>query len=251
MSNQVQPYEQQSRTVSIFNSQSAFEYSQRMAKFLSQSDLVPAQFRGDNKGIANCMIALEFSNRMGVSPLMVMQNIHIIEGRPTFSAKFMAAMLADNGYSIDYQMETQGKQKIEVEYWVGPKGQKERKVAVKEIENRTCRVRATYNGRPLDGPWVSIEMAHKEGWFDKAGSKWKTMPEVMLRYRAISFFANMYAPNLIMGMRTKEEAEDILPVFPDVDADFEELENDPQPEPDVIQENNVVPDSSPEDAELI
>lgn len=40
------------------------------------------------------------------------------------------------------------------------------------------------------------------------GSKWKTMPQLMLRYRAASFFSSLNCPELTMGIYTKEEIED-------------------------------------------
>jgi hypothetical protein len=48
-------------------------------------------------------------------------------------------------------------------------------------------------------------MAKAEGWYNKAGSKWKTMPELMLMYRAAAFFARLYTPDLTMGFKTAEE----------------------------------------------
>ena len=48
-------------------------------------------------------------------------------------------------------------------------------------------------------------MAIDEGWYSKNGSKWRTMPEQMLRYRAASFWCSTYSPELSMGMRTVEE----------------------------------------------
>jgi hypothetical protein len=62
-------------------------------------------------------------------------------------------------------------------------------------------------------------MAKAEGWLDKAGSKWKTMPELMLKYRAAAFFGRLYAPEVLMGMQTSEEVIDITPIQPaSVDA---------------------------------
>jgi len=61
----------------------------------------------------------------------------------------------------------------------------------------------------IKGPTVTLEMAQTEGWATKAGSKWKTMPELMLRYRAAAFFGRLYAPEILMGMQTVEESADI------------------------------------------
>ena len=58
-------------------------------------------------------------------------------------------------------------------------------------------------------------MAKDEGWYskkDKYGnetSKWQTMPELMLAYRAAAFFARVYIPNSLMGLYVEGEVEDI------------------------------------------
>ena len=55
-----------------------------------------------------------------------------------------------------------------------------------------------------------MEMAEKEGWTKKAGSKWLTMPDQMLIYRAAALWSRAYAPEISMGFLTKEEAEDAV-----------------------------------------
>ena len=55
-------------------------------------------------------------------------------------------------------------------------------------------------------------MAKAEGWLQKQGSKWQTMPDLMLRYRAAAFFARQYAPELTMGMHTAEEVADVVEI---------------------------------------
>jgi hypothetical protein len=54
-----------------------------------------------------------------------------------------------------------------------------------------------------------MEMAKLEGWLDKPGSKWKTMPELMLKYRAAAFFGRLYAPEIMMGLYSADEVVDI------------------------------------------
>lgn len=51
-------------------------------------------------------------------------------------------------------------------------------------------------------------MVDGEGWSKKAGSKWLTMPEQMFRYRAASFWARTYAPEISMGFPTQEDIMD-------------------------------------------
>lgn len=227
----------------VFQDAQSFDHWQRIAKALSSSDLIPSQYRGP-QGMANTLVALEFANRIGASPLMVMQNLNVIEGRPAWSAKFVIAALEAAGYSLQYETETIGKKKVQYEYWAGPKGQRTKQTGTLEIQDEACRVVGTdADGKEHAGPWVSIEMAVLEGWYTRNGSKWKTMPEVMLRYRAASFFGNLYAPGLLMGLKTRDEVEDIA---------YTEIPHDDWDSPaDVIQEinSNVEQESDPEGEE--
>ena len=163
-----------------------FEHAQRIAKVLSSSDLVPTQYKNN---VANTLVALEMANRMGASPLMVMQNLHIIHGRPSWGSSFIIASLNSCGRFTTLR-------------FVG--------------DANKCKAVATdkATGEVLEGPTVSLEMAKAEGWLDKAGSKWKTMPELMLKYRAAAFFGRLFAPEVLMGMQTSEEVIDITPIQP-------------------------------------
>ena len=161
---------------------SNFETAQRQAKALSASDLVPAQYKGN---VANTLVALEIANRIGASPLMVMQNLHIIHGRPSWSSTFVIAAINGCG-------------KFTTLRFVGDLAKGIKAVATEKA-----------TGETIEGPTVTMEMANAEGWVSKAGSKWKTMPELMMRYRAAAFFGRLYAPEITMGMHSVEEVVDI------------------------------------------
>lgn len=161
---------------------SSFETAQRQAKALSASDLVPAQYKGN---VANTLVALEIANRIGASPLMVMQNLHIIHGRPSWSSTFVIAAINGSG-------------KFTALRFVGDLNKGIKAVATEKA-----------TGEPIEGPIVTMEMAKAEGWLNKAGSKWQTMPELMMRYRAAAFFGRLYAPEITMGMHSAEEVIDI------------------------------------------
>ena len=53
-------------------------------------------------------------------------------------------------------------------------------------------------------------MAKAEGW--TKNSKWRTMPQLMLNYRAASFFGRQHVADLLLGVQTEEEVVDIQPV---------------------------------------
>jgi len=160
-----------------------FDDAQRLAKALASSRLVPKEYQND---IGSCLIALDYSVRTGYSPMMVMQNMHIIHGRPSWSASFVGAAIRGCGRFDAVELVT-NKEKTEC--------------FMQAVDKST--------GKTITGPTVSIQMAKDEGWYSKTGSKWKTMPELMLQYRATAFFGRLHASDVLMGMQTAEEIEDV------------------------------------------
>ena len=181
-----------SQQVTVFSSEQAFVSAQRMARALVSSDLVPEVYRGEHK-IGNALVALEMAQRMGASALAVMQNLHVIHGRPSWSSSFIIAALATCGRFSPLRFRITG-----------------------SGDDRECIAFATdiKSGEVIEGPASSIAMAKAEGWYQKNGSKWKTMPELMLRYRAAAFFGRLYAPDILSGMQSKEEVEDVIDITP-------------------------------------
>lgn len=229
----------QMNSVGLLNLE-AFELSQRVAKMLSSSTLVPEQYRAVLKvkagkdqngnwqyrdeenpnGLSNCVIALNMANRMGADPLMIMQNLYLIEGRPSWSSQFIMASINSCGRfsSLRFEMENLGEKEVEYQETAWSNGRKQNVTKKIKIQNLTCVawVVERETGERLESSKISIEMAVKEGWYGKNGSKWQTMPEQMLRYRAASFFGRVYAPELLMGLRSAEEEQDrIVDVTPD------------------------------------
>lgn len=211
-----------------FGSASSFELMQRAARLLAASTLVPAQYRQFNEkkrgseidiienpgAIANCVVALNMAQRMRADPLMVMQNLYVVEGRPSWSSQWIIAAINGCGRFSPLRFELTDLGEKEVEYsvteWVDR--QRVNKKLKTTIRNWQCVAWAIElaTGDRVDSPKVSMEMAVKEGWYGKSGSKWQTMEEVMLRYRTASFFGKLYAPELLMGMQSVEEAQDIM-----------------------------------------
>lgn len=175
-----------------FGDLASFELAQRAAKLLASSTLVPQQYQGD---IANCVVALEMAQRIGASALMVMQNLYIVHGRPAWSAQFVIAAINQCGRFSALRYE-----------WSGTEGKDDWGCRAWAIEKGT--------GERLVGPLVTVGLAKKEGWESKNGSKWKTIPQLMLMYRAGAWFGRTYAPELTMGLRTTEEEHEIIDITP-------------------------------------
>lgn len=225
-----------------FGTLQSFELMQRAAKLLASSTLVPAAYRSvteklDRFGnvkerienphaVANCVIAMNMAQRMKADELMVMQNLLIIEGRPSWSSQWIIAAINGCGRfsPLRFEIKTLGDKEIERSetYWEN----NERKTRTQKVKAKDMACIAwaieKETGERIESPTVSIEMAVKEGWYTKNGSKWQTMPEVMLRYRTASFFGKLYAPELLMGLQTVEEMQDarVIDASPDGTGGF-------------------------------
>jgi hypothetical protein len=165
-----------------------FALAQRVATALSKSTLIPKDYQNN---LPNCLVALNMANRLGADPLMVMQNLYIVHGRPAWSSQFLIATANASGKFSPLRYR-----------FTGTKG--------KDDYGCVCSAVCGTTGEILESTEITIAMAKAEGWFDKSGSKWKTMPEQMLRYRSASFFVRAYAPELSLGIATDDEARDVI-----------------------------------------
>ena len=175
-------------TISVFSDVDNFKNALFMAEKIAKSDIIPASFKGKPE---NCLVALEMSNRMKMPVMQIFQNLYVIQGRPCWSSSFIIACINRCGKYTDLQFEY-------------------------NAEGKYCFAWAISRetGERIEGPKVSMKMAEAEGWLAKNGSKWKTMPDLMLRYRAAAFFGRVNCPDIINGMLTDDEAKEIREVKP-------------------------------------
>jgi hypothetical protein len=150
---------------------------------------------------------------------MAMQKMYIIHGKPAVETQLQIALFNKGGRFSP------------LKYKISGTGDARECVAIaKDLES----------GETIEGPPVSIKMAKDEGWYSKNGSKWKTLPELMLRYRAAAFFIRLYAPETTLGLHTPEELMDggVIDITPDIEADekanTEQIDIDQEPEPDHV-----------------
>ena len=184
-------------TIGLTNSQ-GFDLAQRAARLLSASTLVPKEYQGN---LPNCVVALNMAQRMGADPLMVMQNLYVVHGRPSWSAQFLIACFNQCGrFSALRYM------------WSGTEGKDDWSCQAYAIEKET--------GDKITGPVISIALAKREGWYDKTGSKWKTIPQLMLMYRAAAWLQRTHAPEISMGLHTAEEIGDTFDAARGADGSF-------------------------------
>lgn len=188
---QIAVAEQQTQAVlttgNVWSDKAAFDQALRIATMLSKSTLVPQNYQGKPQ---DCFIAVDMAARMNTSPIMIMQNLYVVKGKPSWAGQACMAMINACGKFKDVK-----------HIYTGEKG----------TDNRGCYVTAVRisDGEVVCGTEVTIALAKAEGW--TSNSKWRTMPEQMLGYRAASFFARMYCPEALMGLQTYEEVEDLQP----------------------------------------
>ena len=209
-----------------------FETMQRVCKMFANSELVPDMYKvsqnnPEAKAVANCMIAISMSMRVGADPLMIMQNMVIIYGRPSWSSKFLVATVNTCGRfnALQYKFTEKGMLgSVDYTEYVWDNQTRSKKPVLKQFDGKKvmdieCVAYTTAKGsdKILESSPVSVRMAVQEGWYTKNGSKWQTMTKQMLMYRAASFWTNAYAPELSMGMKTEDEVRDII------DVDFEDV----------------------------
>ena len=209
---------------SAYSSIEAFESAQRMARSLAESDIVPALYQGK---LGNCIVALDIANRMGMGAVQVMQNLNVIRGEPSWKTKFVIGLIQSCGRFEDFDF-------------------------VETPDSCQCVARVKGKDKLIDGVKITMDMAKREGW--TRNSKWSTMPQTMLRYRAASSFGNFHIPDLLLGIQTVEESEVIeaeVSVEPEpADSKLNKVANllAPKADPEPVPEPKPVPDvTEPDD----
>lgn len=220
---------EEQQTLPTVSTNAGLSNALKVAEELSKSDIIPKEFQ---KKPANCLIAIQLANRLKTDPFMVMQNSNVIYGKPSFSSSFIIACINGSGKLL-------GSLKFEL-------NEKETKCRAWGIEKET--------GSKLYGPTITMEMAQAEGWVSKNGSKWKTMPGLMLRYRAASFFGRLQCPEILNGIYSTEEMEDMQTISAgevvDVFAEDNEPNTLPDDEPKAIDKKETEMEITPEMEEM-
>ena len=207
---------------SVYSSIQSFESAQRIAASLADSALVPNAYRGQ-QGLPNCIVAIEIANRMGMSPFQVMQNLNVIHGRPSWSSQFIIGLIQGCGRFEGFTY-------------------------TETSDSCQCFAVLKTTGEQVSGPKITLDMAKKEGW--TKNTKWSTMPQTMLRYRAASAFGRFHIPDLILGIQSVEEnevieaevtvapepAESKLDKVSEILAPKTEPQHVPEPEPPAVVE---------------
>lgn len=158
----------------------------RMATQLAKATIIPQTYQGKPE---NVIVALGMAQKLGLDPFSVMQNLNIIKGKTSWSGSFCRTLIEKSNKFTNLKL-----------VFIGTKGTDSYGCYMQGVERET--------GEIINGPEVTIKMAKSEGW--TSNTKWINMPELMLSYRATSFFARVYVPEALNGVQTTEEIEDIM-----------------------------------------
>jgi hypothetical protein len=186
------PYATDTGPLAAYFDKLVFDQCWRAAQLLSHTQLVPRRYQGKPE---DCFLMLATARSLGANPLMVMSEIYVVFGTPSMSGKMVAGLVNASGI------------------FEGPLNFR----FSKERPALWCEAYTTYKGQEYSRrvEWEAHVVA--SGWhLDKkerdsektVKSKWITMREQMFCYRAASWFAKAFAPQVLMGMQTVEEVMD-------------------------------------------
>ena len=183
----IEVYAEDNGSFSSYLDTAKFMQIQRVAAMFASSDMVPVHYRGK---VANCALAIHMATRLEMDPMMFMQNSYVISGKPGLQAVVAIALVNSRGpFTGPIQWKFAGTIKDKTRQCTA--------YAKHKVTGEICETTVT---------WAMVEA---EGWNKKAGSKWLTLPDLMFQYRSGSFLARLYCPEVILGLPTAEELEDI------------------------------------------
>lgn len=193
--------------VSVFDDPTTYPSKLEIANALSRTSFVPETFRGK---AGDCLVALDMASRLGLNPLAVFPDIYVIDNKASFSSKFLIALVNRSGKfsRIRYEEGVDGEAEVTFSGWGEQRGQ--RKTWKEKVPNywAVATFKELASGETFTSPRIDMKFADKNGWIQKAGSKWQTMPQIMCRYRAASILIKSTCPEIVMGMEWEDDVRD-------------------------------------------
>lgn len=162
-----------------------FEQALTFSNYLSDSDMVPKDYKGKP---GNCLIAMQWGAEVGLKPLQAIQNIAVINGRPSMWGDAVLALVRSSSL-CESVVETESDAK------------------------GTCTVKR--RGEPEYTIEFTVEDAKKAGLWGKQGP-WQTSPKRMMKLRARAFALRDKFADVLRGIAIAEESLDLAPDAPRV-----------------------------------
>lgn len=179
-------HQQQSDPLAYLTDSAAFEHIWRVAKAFSGSRMVPQHFQGKPE---DTFVAIQMALQLDVNPLLCLQNMQVINGRPGFSASFAIGLANRRGPFLGPLTWSQTGEGDDLEV--------------------TCSATIEATGEVVSVS-VSMAMAKAEGW--TKNPKYRTMPAQMLRYRSATWLIRLYCPEVTCGLPATDELAQVQPV---------------------------------------
>jgi hypothetical protein len=161
----------------------ALDHRYRLAKAFSLSGMVPSHFQGKPEA---CLVAMLYAEQLGEHPMLLFQEMSVINGRPSTSSRFAISRANKSGLlqgPISWKSRGQGD-------------------ALEVTASATLRE----TGEVITAT-VTMKEATADGW--TRNSKYKSIPEQMLRWRAATRLINLFIPEVLFGIAVKEEIEQV------------------------------------------
>lgn len=158
-------------------SPTTFEQALTFSNMLADSDMVPKDFKGKP---GNCLIAMQWGAELGLKPLQALQNLAIINGRPSLWGDAVIGLVRSSAL-CEYVIETD-----------------DGKVA-------TCTVKR--RGEAEQSRTFSMLDAQAAGLAGKSGP-WTQYPKRMRQMRARAFAVRDVFPDVLRGLAVAEEVID-------------------------------------------
>ena len=153
----------------------------RHATGYAQSAMVPAHFQNN---VQDCFVVVQLALELGIAPLTALQNVFMIGGRPSYTAKFAVA-LANRAKVFAGPIR-----------WKIEKGEKKEDLEVTAYA-------PLYDGDTAEVT-LSYRTAMAEGW--TRNKKYSTIPEQMLRWRSAKWLIDLHCPEILLGFDVVESA---------------------------------------------
>ena len=177
----LQPAQAQPGALAFLHDGAALDHRYRLAKAFSMSGMVPSHFQGKPEA---CLVAMLYAEQLGEHPMLLFQEMSVINGRPNTSSRFAISRANKSGLlqgPISWKSKGQG-DALEV--------------------TATAVMRET--GEVITAT-VTMKEAAADGW--TRNPKYRSIPEQMLRWRAATRLINLYMPEVLFGLGVREEAE--------------------------------------------
>jgi len=162
-------------TLSIHTeSGAAWELKIRQAEVLIRSGFLPNSLKTPEQVITIMLMG----EALGLHPMVALNNINVIQGKPTVSPQLMLALARRSGELQDLKIEDDGK---------------------------TCAVTVTRRGQSPHTETFGMDDAQKMQLSSK--DNWQKQPKTMRKWRTLSAALRIVFPDIIWGMYTTEELD--------------------------------------------